>query len=40
VREKRPELDLTVGSETVHLQLEKAASMQTVVEVLKAASIL
>ena len=40
VREKRPELDLSVGSETVHLQLEKAASMQTVVEVLKAASIL
>ena len=35
VREKRPELDLTVGSETVHLQLEKAASMQTVVDLLK-----
>ncbi len=40
VREKRPELDLTVGSETVHLQLEKAASMQTVVDLLKSASIL
>ena len=40
VREKRPALDLTVGSETVHLQLEKAASMQTVVELLKTASVL
>ena len=40
VREKRPKLDLTVGSETVHLQLEKAASMQTVVDLLKSASIL
>ena len=40
VREKRPELDLIVGSETVHLQLEKSASMQTVLDALKAASVL
>ena len=40
VREKRPELDLTVGSETVHLQLEKAASMQMLLDALKAASVL
>ena len=35
VREKRPELDLTVGHETVHLQLEKESSMQTILSVLK-----
>ena len=35
VREKRPELDLTVGSETVHLQLEKEASMQTILSMLQ-----
>ena len=38
--DKAPELDLTVGSETVHLQLEKSASMQTVLDALKAASVL
>ena len=38
VREKRPELDLTVGSETVHLQLEKPASMQAILDALKPAS--
>ena len=35
VREKRPELDLTVGPETIHLQLEKESSMQTILSVLK-----
>ena len=35
VREKRPELDLTVGSETVHLQLEKESSMQTILSMLQ-----
>ena len=35
VREKRPELDLTVGSETIHLQLEKEASMQTILSMLQ-----
>ena len=35
VREKRPELDLTVGSEIVHLQLEKESSMQTILSSLK-----
>ena len=37
VREKRPELDLTVGTETVHLQLEKAADMQAVLEAIQKA---
>ena len=35
VREKRPELDLTVGSEIVHLQLEKETSMQTILSAIK-----
>ena len=35
VREKRPELDLTVGTETVHLQLEKESSMQTILSMLQ-----
>ena len=30
VREKRPELDLAVGAETVHLQLEKQESMDRI----------
>ncbi len=35
VREKRPELDLVTAAGTVHLQLEKPASMQKVLEALK-----
>ena len=38
VREKRPELDLAVGTETVHLQLEKPAAMQAILDVIKTAS--
>ncbi len=38
VREKRPELDLTVGTDTVHLQLEKPESMQHVLRMLRATS--
>lgn len=38
VREKRPELDLTVGTETVHLQLEKEASMQAILDSLQDAA--
>ena len=35
IREKRPELDLSVGTETVHLRLEKPESMQRVLRVLR-----
>ena len=35
VREKRPELDLFVGAETVHLQLEKPDSMQAILKALE-----
>ena len=35
VREKRPELDLTVGSEVIHVQLEKETSMQTILSAMK-----
>ena len=35
VREKRPELDLTVGEEKVHLQLEKQGSMDRILEAIR-----
>ena len=35
VREKRPELDLTTDTGTVHLQLEKEESMQAILDVMK-----
>ena len=38
VREKRPEIDLHVGDETVHLQLEKQESMQKILDAIRAKS--
>ncbi len=35
IREKRPELDLAVGSETVHIQLEKPESMRELLRILQ-----
>ena len=37
IREKRPELDLLVGGETVHLQLEKQASLQAILDAIHSA---
>ena len=39
VREKRPELDLSVGGKVIHLQLEKQSSMQAVLDVLNRARV-
>ena len=39
VREKRPELDLVTDADIIHLQLEKPASMQMILDALKAASV-
>ncbi len=36
VREKRPELDLLTSAGKIHLQLEKQASMQAILDALKA----
>ena len=33
VREKRPEIDIFLPGQTVHLQLEKQESMQKIMEV-------
>ena len=35
VREKRPEIDISIPGQTVHLQLEKQESMQKIMEVFK-----
>ena len=39
VREKRPELDITTESGTIHLQLEKRENMNKIMEALRSASI-
>ena len=39
VREKRPELDLSVGGKIIHLQLEKQSSMQAVLDALNRARV-
>ena len=35
VREKRPELDLSIGDQTVHLQLEKKENMQKILDAIR-----
>ena len=39
VREKRPELDITTESGTIHLRLEKRENMNKIMEALRSASI-